>query len=84
MNVTFIIPCYNAEKIINRVLELDLQINTILHTHAHLDHFLASGKLKELTGANLALHKSDLFLWNALEDQCKMFGIPYEKTPSPD
>ena len=77
-------PGGNAEKIINRVLELDLQIQYILHTHAHLDHFLASGRIKDLTGANLALHKEDLFLWDSLEEQCRMFGIPYEKAPPPD
>ena len=77
-------PGGDADKIINRVLELDLHIEYILHTHAHLDHFLASAKIKDLTGANLALHKEDLFLWDSLEEQCRMFGIPYEKTPPPD
>jgi len=77
-------PGGDSEKIIQIVLDLSLEIITIVHTHAHLDHFLASGKMKELTGANLMLHKDDLFLWNTLEDQCRMFGIPYKKTPPPD
>ena len=77
-------PGGDAKKIINRVQELNLQIKDIIHTHAHLDHFLASAKIKELTGANLALHKDDLFLWNSLEDQCKMFGVPYEESVPPD
>ena len=77
-------PGGDAELLIERLLELDLQVERIIHTHAHLDHFLASGKLKEATGAKLALHRDDLFLWDMLEDQCRMFGIPFEKTPPPD
>ena len=77
-------PGGDAELLIERLLELDLQVERIIHTHAHLDHFLASGKLKEATGAKLALHRDDLFLWNMLEDQCRMFGIPFEKPPPPD
>ena len=77
-------PGGDAEMLIERLLELDLQVERIIHTHAHLDHFLASGKLKEATGAKLALHRDDLFLWDMLEDQCRMFGIPFEKTPPPD
>jgi glyoxylase-like metal-dependent hydrolase (beta-lactamase superfamily II) len=49
---------------------------SIIHTHAHLDHFLASGQLKEKTGATLHLHKEDQFLWDNLEMQCQMFGVP--------
>jgi hydroxyacylglutathione hydrolase len=77
-------PGGDAELLIERLLELDLQVERIIHTHAHLDHFLASGKLKEATGAKLALHRDDLFLWDMLEDQCRMFGIPFEKPPPLD
>ena len=77
-------PGGDAELLIERLLELDLQVELIIHTHAHLDHFLASGKLKEATGAKLALHRDDLFLWDMLEDQCRMFGIPFEKPPPLD
>jgi len=77
-------PGGDAEMLLERLLELDLQVERIIHTHAHLDHFLASGKMKEATGAKLALHREDLFLWDMLEDQCRMFGIPFEPPPPPD
>ena len=77
-------PGGDAEMLIERLVELDLQVERIIHTHAHLDHFLASGKMKEATGAKLALHRDDLFLWDMLEDQCRMFGIPFKKPPPPD
>jgi glyoxylase-like metal-dependent hydrolase (beta-lactamase superfamily II) len=74
----------DAEILLERLVELNLQVERIIHTHAHLDHFLASGKMKEATGAKLALHREDLFLWDMLEDQCRMFGIPFEPPPPPD
>ena len=77
-------PGGDAEILLERLVELDLQVVRIIHTHAHLDHFLASGKMKEATGAKLALHREDLFLWDMLEDQCRMFGIPFEPPPPPD
>ena len=77
-------PGGGAEILLERLFELNLQVERIIHTHAHLDHFLASGKMKEATGAKLALHREDLFLWDMLEDQCRMFGIPFEPAPPPD
>jgi len=77
-------PGGDAEILLERLVELNLHVERIIHTHAHLDHFLASGKMKEATGAKLALHREDLFLWDMLEDQCRMFGIPFEPSPPPD
>ena len=71
-------------RIIAKLDELGLTLVSIIHTHAHLDHFLASGALKELTGATLHLHKDDQFLWDNLEMQCQRFGIPYQPVPAPD
>ena len=77
-------PGGDSEILLERLVDMNLQVERIIHTHAHLDHFLASGKMKEATGAKLALHREDLFLWDMLEDQCRMFGIPFEPAPPPD
>ena len=77
-------PGGNAEMLLQMLADLDLQLVEIFLTHAHLDHFLASGKIKEATGARLSLHQQDSFLWDMLEEQCGMFGIPYDPAPPPD
>ncbi len=77
-------PGGDADRIMETVQKMGLTIESIVHTHAHLDHILASGEIKKRTGANLYLHKGDKFLWDSLEQQCSMFGIPYTKTPGPD
>lgn len=40
-------PGGDAEILLERLVELNLHVERIIHTHAHLDHFLASGKMKE-------------------------------------
>ncbi len=77
-------PGGDHEFILQRLQALNLTLVSIIHTHAHLDHFLASGLLKEKTGATLHLHKDDKFLWDNLEMQCNLFGVPYQPVPAPD
>ncbi|HEU4683654.1 MAG TPA: MBL fold metallo-hydrolase [Nitrospira sp.] len=73
-----------AARILHELGDLGLTVTAILHTHAHFDHFLASGEMKRATGAVLCLHEADRQLWNMLEVQCGMFGVPYVGAPSPD
>ena len=77
-------PGGDHQLILNRLDALGLKVVSIIHTHAHLDHFLASGEMKKATGATLHLHKDDQFLWDNLEMQCRMFGVPYTPVPAPD
>jgi len=72
------------ERILREVQQLELTVTHILHTHAHFDHFLASGEMKEATGATLCLHRDDLDLWKMLEAQCHVFGVAYVPVPLPD
>ncbi|KJH83397.1 MBL fold metallo-hydrolase [Pseudomonas sp. KSR10] len=77
-------PGGDPEVILARIDALGLKVVNVIHTHAHLDHFLASGQIKERTGATLHLHKDDQFLWDSLEQQCRLFGVPYTPVPAPD
>ncbi|MFK7731570.1 MAG: MBL fold metallo-hydrolase [Pseudomonadales bacterium] len=77
-------PGGDADRILKVLNDNDLRLVSIIHTHAHLDHILASGVLKEATGAGIYLHKGDKMWWDMAEDQCKMFNVPYEPLPDPD
>lgn len=77
-------PGGDAEKIIGILERENLKLAQIIHTHAHLDHILASGVLKEKTGADLYLHNGDRFLWDGVAQQCQMFGVPEVSLPEPD
>lgn len=72
------------QRILRVVQDLGLTVVSVLHTHAHFDHFLASGEMKKATGATLCVHLEDRFLWEGLEMQCQAFGVPYVPVPLPD
>ncbi len=77
-------PGGDAAAIMATVAELGLRIVGIIHTHAHLDHILAAGEIRKQTGAPVWLHRSDKFLWDTLEQQCQMWGLPYFPIGDPD
>ncbi len=77
-------PGGDADIIMAELQALDLKVVAIYHTHAHLDHILAAGEIKAQTGAPIHLHEADKFLWDMLEQQCRMFGVPYQAQPDPD
>ena len=77
-------PGGDANKILNVLNREGFENISVIHTHAHFDHFLASGDIKAKTGADLGLHKDDKVLWDHLEDQCRMFGMPYKPVPAPN
>lgn len=77
-------PGGNPERVMAAVERLGLRIEALIHTHAHLDHILAAGEISKQTGARICLHQDDLFLWDGLERQCAMFGIPYQPIPAPN
>ena len=76
-------PGGDAARILKLLQDEGLRVVQIIHTHAHFDHFLASGELHEQTGAPLCIHKQDQFLWEHLDMQCGMFGVPYQPVPAP-
>lgn len=77
-------PGGDADKILALLQELNLKVVAIIHTHAHLDHILASGEIKKATGAPILLHEGDQFLWDMVEQQCLRFGVPVVSLPQPD
>ena len=76
-------PGGDAQKILKILEDEGLKVVKIIHTHAHFDHFMASGELHEATGAPLCLHSEDKPLWQHLEDQCRMYNLPFKAVPDP-
>jgi hydroxyacylglutathione hydrolase len=77
-------PGGNAQTILKILADLNLKAVAIIHTHAHLDHILAAGEIREATGAPIHLHEEDMFLWSDVENQCRRFGLPPVSLPDPD
>lgn len=77
-------PGGDAARIMDTVESLGIRIIGLIHTHAHLDHILAAGEIRKQTGAPVWLHRSDKELWDSLEQQCQMWGVPYSPVGDPD
>jgi len=76
-------PGDETKKILNKVEELELDIKLIALTHGHIDHTGVLKKVKEATGAEVAIHTDDEEL---LRDQSMAiaFGLSYPVPPPPD
>ena len=78
-------PGGDPQRIVREAQAMGLTIVGIYHTHAHFDHFMASGAVKQATGATIYLHEADRPLWDILDLQCRAFGITYQgAAPTPD
>lgn len=77
-------PGGDADRIMAIVEGWQLTIIAVVHTHAHLDHMLASAEIRRRTGAPLMVHRGDKRLWENFESECARFNLPCDKTPAPD
>lgn len=77
-------PGGEPERILAAVEELQLEPESILLTHGHLDHVGASAEIAERLGIPIAgPHPEDAFLFDGLPAQCEMFGFPPIETFAP-
>jgi hydroxyacylglutathione hydrolase len=79
-------PGGDADWILSWLEQYKLKLVGVFHTHAHFDHFWASGLLRHATDAPLALHPKDAPLWDMLPVQCQLYGLepPPGVMPKPD
>lgn len=63
---------------------LDVTIEHILLTHAHMDHVAGVKAARAATGAPVWVHADDLFLYEAAVEQGRFFGYELEQPPAPD
>jgi glyoxylase-like metal-dependent hydrolase (beta-lactamase superfamily II) len=75
---------FEPEKIVEAVKRLGLNIKTILLTHGHIDHIVGAEKVKQGTGGEIAICEKDMWLYDHLSDQGKLFGFGARSLPTPD
>ena len=77
-------PGDEVDDLLAAVERNSLTIKDILLTHAHLDHVTGVARARRALGASVCLHRDDLFLYEGVVDQGRMFGIQVEPQPSID
>jgi hydroxyacylglutathione hydrolase len=76
-------PGGEADRILEEVETMGLQIAYVINTHAHFDHTLGNNEVIAATGAKLALHRADAPLL-AQGGWASMFGLFGISSPKPD
>ena len=75
-------PGGEAEMILERVRELDLNIILIVNTHGHGDHIGGNTELKEATGKPLIIGRHDAaMLTDPWKNMSAQFGMPVTSLP---
>ncbi|UCC83167.1 MAG: MBL fold metallo-hydrolase [Gemmatimonadota bacterium] len=77
-------PGAEAERLLAAAANQGAQIDSILLTHAHLDHIGGVAAAKRETGVPIYLHTADAELYRAAPIQARGFGLQLEEQPEPD
>lgn len=78
-------PGGDADALAASIAQQALQIKAIVATHAHFDHIVAAGRLRELTGAPFYLHPADRPLLDWYQESALLFlGIELPPPPEVD
>jgi len=77
-------PGDEVDRILSRIKEHSLHVELILNTHGHFDHVGGNKKLKEATGAKIAIHPDDAHYLDKLSQSAAVWGMSAEDSPPPD
>jgi glyoxylase-like metal-dependent hydrolase (beta-lactamase superfamily II) len=77
-------PGDEADKILQIIRQKKLKVLMIICTHGHFDHVGAVTRLKEGTGAKVALNRDDIDIYSRAEDQAALWEYRIEPPPEPD
>ena len=77
-------PGEGAELFLRRLQSEKLTLRAIWLTHAHLDHVLGVGRVKDATGVPVYLHPADRPLYDRVAQQAAVFGLRADPPPPPD
>jgi hydroxyacylglutathione hydrolase len=77
-------PGDEPEKIKAILKKHNLKPKYLLHTHAHLDHIMATREIKESNSGDILLHKADKKIYDNLQAQASIFGFKVKSPLAPD
>jgi glyoxylase-like metal-dependent hydrolase (beta-lactamase superfamily II) len=76
-------PGDDAEELAFSLAERELTVTAIIATHAHFDHVVGAGRLRELTGAPFYLHADDGPILDWMQESGRLF-LGLELPPPPE
>jgi hydroxyacylglutathione hydrolase len=77
-------PGDEVDMLLDIVGRQKLSVQSILLTHAHVDHVTGVGRAKDALGVPIYLHRDDQALYDAAPQQAAFFGLHCEELPPID
>ncbi|MDL2269267.1 MBL fold metallo-hydrolase [Desulfosarcina sp. OttesenSCG-928-A07] len=77
-------PGDEADRILTTLAKDKLTVKHIIDTHGHFDHVGANKRLKEVTGADILIHKEDAPMLGQLAAAAAAWGMAAENSPPAD
>jgi len=77
-------PGDDADRILMTLAKSGLKVKYLINTHGHFDHVGANKRMKEVTGAEIAVHPDDEPMFHELSRSAMMFGLSAENSPPAD
>ena len=77
-------PGGEADRIVNEIKNLGVEIKAVINTHAHVDHIGALKEIKAKFNAEIMLHKLELPILQTASRMGRLFGVSIEQPPEPD
>ena len=77
-------PGDEVDQLLGAVRDLDVEVQAILLTHAHVDHITGVAGAKEAFDVPVHLHRDDQFLYDMAVQQGAMFGFKVRQPPPVD
>ena len=77
-------PGDEVDELLGAVRDLDADVQSVLLTHAHIDHITGVAQAREAFDVPVYLHQDDLFLYDAAVQQGEMFGFKVRQPPPID
>lgn len=77
-------PGDDADRILMELAKSELKVKYLINTHGHFDHVGANKRMKDATGAEIAIHPEDEEMLGELSRSAMMFGLSAENSPPAD
>ena len=77
-------PGDEADELLAAVRDLDVDVQAVLLTHAHVDHITGVAAAKDAFDVPVYLHRDDQFLYDMAVQQGALFGFKVRQPPPVD
>ena len=84
LQAVIIDPGDEADRIMQSVADMNLNVSYIINTHGHFDHVSANKSIHAATHAPILIHRLDAHMLGKISDSAGNWGLAADDSPPPD